>query len=708
MMSSPLRRSVVWAALFFAIAVGIQNAIRHAWICDDAFITFRYIRFFLRGQGLVYNIGERVEGYTNFLWLMELAFIQYVFRVLPERAVFALSMAYTLATFGLVAYLARLDVKERWRDAAMLSVVAFLALHRSFAVWGTSGLETRQFTFLILLGVALIRRPPIAAWGYIPASLAYSLAGLTRPEAPLFLAIATLVLVSDKRSMRIGRRRAWMQLVLPALTCFLVHTAFRTAYYGDIVPNTFHAKSEWAPAMGAVYFRAFAMETGLFVIAPLACIGAALRARQGDRGLLVGLAPLLPHGLYLLTLGGDHFEWRPMDVWWPFLALSMAPALAAMPTLAKPIGMLAIGTFGVTFQLYIDAISLPCTNEIETHQMVSRHLDRTHAPQLYAIPFAAPFLDRYRTDIYFLNGHAAGARREQIAVVTRRFDSILRPLHGLGERRLPPEIVLAMPPAGVIPYTAGDLTAVELLNDRTIAQHRTSDDWIIDVAHNRSPPAGYLDARHAYATLGHATTNESEALWDAQCAYRLTTTAYVPIEIAYWVEEHTDRFSYRQVREAWLHQALRGRDATCVSYANGLHVVMEGHAMRVVNSLATWEGADMGATFSRVRMAHGHRRSFGEFREVLVRGASMQTEAFAAVDGRWVIAFVAIQPGSEASLVCDGATRATQTTQADKWFEFIRFQTPPDATECRLVIAPNGNHAVWAGTPFLLEPQANP
>ncbi len=707
MMLLPLRRSVVWAALFFVMAVGIQNAIRHEWICDDAFITFRYVRFFLQGHGLVYNIGERVEGYTNFLWLMELAFIQHVFRVLPEHAVFALSMAYTLGTFGLVAFLARLDVKDRWRDTAMILVVAFLALHRSFAVWGSGGLETRQFTFLILLGVAFIRRPPIARWGTIPASLVYALAGLTRPEAPLFLAIATLVLASDKRWSRVGRLRAWAQLVLPALTCFLLHTAFRTAYYGDLVPNTFHAKSEWVPAMGAFYFRAFAMETGLFVIAPLACIGAGLRARQGDRGLLLGLAPLLPHGLYLLTIGGDHFEWRPMDVWWPFLVLSTVPALAAMPTLAKPIGMLAIGTFGIAFQLYIDAISLPCTNEIETHQMVSRHIDLTHAPRLYAIPFAAPFLDRYRADIYFLNGHAAGARREQIAVVTRRFDSILRPLHALHARRLPPEIVLAMPPAGVIPYTSGDLTAVELLNDRTIAQHRTSEGWIIDVAHNRSPPPGYLDSRHAYATLGHATTNESEALWDSQCAYRLTTTAFVPIEIAFWVERQTDRSTYRQDREAWLHQALQGRDATCVSYVDGLHVVIEGHAMRVVNALSTWEGADLGATFSRVRMAHGHRRSFGEFQEALVRADAMQTEAFAAADGRWVIAFFAVQPGSEARLVCDGTIRATQTTRADKWFEFVRFQTPPDATECRLVIAPHGNHAVWAGMPFLLEPLAN-
>ena len=52
-----------------------------AWIVrfvqDDAFITYRYARNLARGEGLVFNPGERVEGYTNFLWT--------VMHWLPER-----------------------------------------------------------------------------------------------------------------------------------------------------------------------------------------------------------------------------------------------------------------------------------------------------------------------------------------------------------------------------------------------------------------------------------------------------------------------------------------------------------------------------------------------------------------------------------------------------------------------------------------------
>src|SRR5512143_2619799 len=35
---------------------------------DDAYISFRYAQNAILGHGLVFNPGERVEGFTNFLW----------------------------------------------------------------------------------------------------------------------------------------------------------------------------------------------------------------------------------------------------------------------------------------------------------------------------------------------------------------------------------------------------------------------------------------------------------------------------------------------------------------------------------------------------------------------------------------------------------------------------------------------------------------
>src|SRR3989442_15928728 len=69
------RRSGAGSRVFLALAAvvvltGIVHASRLAWATDDAYISFRYARNLVRGLGLVYNAGERVEGYSNFLWTL--------------------------------------------------------------------------------------------------------------------------------------------------------------------------------------------------------------------------------------------------------------------------------------------------------------------------------------------------------------------------------------------------------------------------------------------------------------------------------------------------------------------------------------------------------------------------------------------------------------------------------------------------------------
>ena len=49
----------------------------HAWyfdpVADDAYISLRYLESWLRGEGLVFNPGERVLGFSNALWVLALA-----------------------------------------------------------------------------------------------------------------------------------------------------------------------------------------------------------------------------------------------------------------------------------------------------------------------------------------------------------------------------------------------------------------------------------------------------------------------------------------------------------------------------------------------------------------------------------------------------------------------------------------------------------
>ena len=700
------RTAIAWTLVALLVIAGLWNASRYAWLCDDAFIAFRYARHLVRGHGLVYNVGEHVEGYTSLAWVLELAALRGVLRVRPEDAVQTLSLAYTAATLVLTAQAARLVAPRAWRELAMVVAVAFLALHRSFAVWGTGGLETRQHTFFLLLGAVLAWRPPRARWGLWPAALAFSMAVLTRPETPLFLASFTAVLALDRR--RIRTRRARSELVtlvaLPA-SVYLAQLAFRLAYYGDWVPNTFRAKQEWLPEFGALYLRTCALETGLYVLVPLVLAGAITRWRRGDPRLLALLSPLAPHLLYVMTLGGDHFEWRPLDPWWPPIAIAIVPSVVMLSrTVASPRAR-ALVSVGAASSILACGLLAQAIVGIEAERCVSRRtcsdpiadtLTPERHPTLYAIPGLAPAIDLYRRDLRALLRRFSGARREQIVFATRGFDVLLGALRKLDGPGLPSDLVMSEAAAGAIPYAAGDLTVVDELGltDRVIARSRNSDDWIVTIAHNRVPPPGYLESREAFLQPMHTTSSEGDALWSAVCAFRASPTLYVPLHTVrplrviegpppeVWTPSAEENDEVER-RRAWLLSHLRGRAATCVDHEHATHVLIDGRAMTLARRLG-WRGASRAPVPLRRRTALDERHFGPVVIEDRPRGLA-RSEEVPGADGRWLLAYVAATEGT-ISLVCDGEILETERISRDGILDLVRRRTPRAAHGCSLAL----------------------
>ena len=164
-----------------------------AWfLTDDAFISFRYVRNLLEGHGLVFNPGEYVEGYTNFLWILELAALWGLFGLRPEQAAPWLSVAYTVGTLAaLWWWLARSPARHDRGFLAWLAL-GLLCSSATFAVWTAGGgLETRQFTCFIVVAVVCLAVHRHQRWGLLAASVSLAAAALTRPEG-LMLAAAAL------------------------------------------------------------------------------------------------------------------------------------------------------------------------------------------------------------------------------------------------------------------------------------------------------------------------------------------------------------------------------------------------------------------------------------------------------------------------------------------------------------------------------------
>jgi arabinofuranosyltransferase len=66
-----LSKRIASTLLCIALALfGIHTWLHKSFGVDDSFITFRFVQQWAAGNGIVYNIGEYVEGYSNFLWLV--------------------------------------------------------------------------------------------------------------------------------------------------------------------------------------------------------------------------------------------------------------------------------------------------------------------------------------------------------------------------------------------------------------------------------------------------------------------------------------------------------------------------------------------------------------------------------------------------------------------------------------------------------------
>ena len=161
---------------FIVVALGV--AWFNRFVQDDAFISFRYAQNLAEGHGLVYNIGERIEGYTNFLWTacMSVAFVLGIDVVAWSYLVSLLAFAVTLSVSSKLAH-------ALWNDErASLIVIVLLATNYSFSCYATGGLETQFGIAWLMLSVWLLHTERL-----VPAALCSACAILTRMDAVLLL-----------------------------------------------------------------------------------------------------------------------------------------------------------------------------------------------------------------------------------------------------------------------------------------------------------------------------------------------------------------------------------------------------------------------------------------------------------------------------------------------------------------------------------------
>jgi arabinofuranosyltransferase len=301
----PLRGNRLGAFLFrAALLAGLGVlVVRSAWVTEDAYIMFRTIDNFLRGDGLTWNVTERVQAYTCPLWL---------FALTPWIAATG-EFYFTSIAVGCVATLGAATV-FLWRlapskTAAALALAAF-ASSKAFIDYSTSALENPLTHLLLALYGAVFFRaaqaPSVAA--LFRVALVASLGMVNRLDTAL-LFLPSLVWLFCHVPKRQG-----LLAGLVGMTPVIAWEVFSLVYYGFLFPNTAYAKlnlgisAQHMCLQGLCYYaNAFRCDPVTLVIIGMGLAAPCLGRRWHEVPLAIGVALYL---VYIIKIGGDYMSGR--------------------------------------------------------------------------------------------------------------------------------------------------------------------------------------------------------------------------------------------------------------------------------------------------------------------------------------------------------------------------------------------------------------
>ena len=305
------RRALLLGA---AAVVLVVHSLIYNFVTDDAFISFVYSRNLAEHGELSFNLGQAVEGYTNFSWTVLLGGLMKL-GIPPEINSRVLGTLCALATLYVV-FRACERAFERATPWATVPAL-LLACSSGFACWTSGGLETQLFTLCCAVAIDAVVAAEADPRAMTRAGAALALGAMTRPEGLLVAAVIAAVRLAANA---LGRR--WIvKRDLVAIAVFLViwapWFAWRWHHYGYPFPNTYYVKAtgRWiAPTMaaqlhsnGLYYVWSWARQTRAIYAAPLVLVGMFAITPRTPRFVLATSCGLLAvvYLAYAVSVGGD-------------------------------------------------------------------------------------------------------------------------------------------------------------------------------------------------------------------------------------------------------------------------------------------------------------------------------------------------------------------------------------------------------------------
>lgn len=324
------------------IAFAILLIIRRAWVCDDAYITFRTIDNLYHGYRFTWNVTERVQVYTHPLWMLLLAATAWV---INDIYLTSLLIGILLTAITLFILTRKLTVNE----TAGAFILLVLVLSKAFVDFSTSGLENPLSHFLAVLFFWLFFKFSKDLNSFFWLSFVASLAILNRMDTAVIYAPALLFAFWQVRC-----KKALLYLLFSQLP-FILWELFATFYYGFPFPNTAYAK------LNTGLISADLIQQGLLYllnaiqydpVTPL-IIGVSILLgifSFNKKNILLALGTSL-YVLYVIKIGGDFMEGRFLTL--PLICAAIILSQVHFKNIATPAYLVVSGL------LILTAINIP-------------------------------------------------------------------------------------------------------------------------------------------------------------------------------------------------------------------------------------------------------------------------------------------------------------------------------------------------------------
>ena len=296
----------VYAVVFIFRSSVVVGGVRYFLLFDDEMISMRYAANLVHGYGLVFNPhGARVEGFTNPLWVLIMAFFHLLPVSLAKMSLFVQLLCAALMVINLVLVWRLADLVSPGSKAVALGAVVLTACYFPLNQWALRGTEVALLTPLLTLAVFLGLRTidggsPRWLWPLL------GIGTLTR----LDMTVPALVIIAMVAWFDRPRRRQHLLHGLGYLALFVgTELTFNLWYYGNALPNTYYLKMSGFPAWlriynGIIKESAFLAGVGLMILA-LTCAIVWLRR---DAKVLTLLAVFGGQIAYSVYVGGDAWE----------------------------------------------------------------------------------------------------------------------------------------------------------------------------------------------------------------------------------------------------------------------------------------------------------------------------------------------------------------------------------------------------------------